>query len=162
MSTPSDPSLKQVHEGRVLGIDYGAQRVGVALSDERLIFAQALVTVSRGRGGDRKVIEQLLTLIAEHDVKQIVIGWPLRLNGREGIQTQKVGRFIHQLEEYVTLPIHRWDERLTTTSASRSLRESGVRGARSRERIDQVAAAIILQSWLDAQSEKQVRLLPPE
>ena len=137
--------------GRALGIDYGDRRVGLALSDERRVFAQALKTIPRTRGGDALVVEQIERLIHEYDVTLIVIGWPLRLNGKEGIQTQKVARFITRLAP-TGLPIERWDERLTTHSAERTLREGGVKGKSRREVVDQVAAAIILQAWLDAQS----------
>ena len=137
--------------GRVLGIDYGERRVGVSLSDEGRRFAQALTTITRSRRDDPKVVETIKALILEHQVTQIVIGWPLRLNGKEGIQTQKVARFMTALEP-LGIPVEPWDERLTTNSAERALRESGVKGASRREVIDQVAAAIILQAWLDAQS----------
>lgn len=137
--------------GRALGIDYGERRVGVALSDEGRVFAQALKTIPRSRQDEVSLLQELKRLIEEHEVTLIVIGWPLRLNGKEGIQTQKVARFINVIEP-LGLPIERWDERLTTHSAERSLREGGVRGASQRQVVDQVAAAIILQAWLDAQS----------
>ncbi len=143
--------LSDQRSGRVLGVDYGERRIGVALSDERHIFAQALTTLQRRRGGDESAAEQIKTLVTEHSVTQIVIGWPLRLNGKEGIQTQKVGRFIECLQP-LGLIIHKWDERLSTVSAERALRDSGVKGSSRRAVIDQVAAAVILQAWLDAQS----------
>ena len=93
------------------------------------------------------MVEQIERLIHEYDVTLIVIGWPLRLNGREGIQTQKVARFMTRLAP-TGLPIERWDERLTTHSAERTLREGGVKGKSRREVVDQVAAAIILQAGL--------------
>ena len=141
--------------GRVMGIDYGDRRVGLAISDEGRMIAQALTTLQRQRGLDQVLMSKIASLLCEHDVTQIVVGWPLRLNGREGIQTQKVDRFIIELKKVTSLPVCRWDERLTTTSAERVLREGGIRGKRRRDKIDQVAAALILQSWLDAESKKR-------
>lgn len=138
--------------GRVIGIDYGDRRVGVSLSDEGRLIARALQTIPRRRGreADAEVVSAICSLIKTHEVTHLVIGWPLRLNGREGIQTQKVARFIELLSAHTTLTISKWDERLTTTSAERSLREAGLRGAQQRAKVDQVAAAFILQGWLDA------------
>lgn len=141
--------------GRVMGIDYGDRRVGLALSDEHRLIAQTLTTLQRDRRGDVEVALAIASLLAEHDVRHIVVGWPLRLNGREGIQTQKVERFIAQLVDHTSLPISRWDERLTTHSAERALREGGVKGKQRRAKVDQVAAALILQSWLEAESAKR-------
>ena len=102
--------------GRVMGIDYGDRRVGLAISDEGRMIAQALTTLQRQRGMDQVLTSTIASLLCEHDVTQIVVGWPLRLNGREGIQTQKVARFIIELKKVTSLPVCRWDERLTTTS----------------------------------------------
>ena len=144
----------QPPQGRALGVDYGARRVGLALSDERRVIARALQTLERRRGADEQLYREITALITRHEVTHIVVGWPLRLNGREGIQTQKVARFIEALSEHTSIEISRWDERLTTTSAERALREGGVRGAQRRAKVDQVAAAVILQSWLDACSSQ--------
>ncbi len=84
--------------GRVLGIDYGDRGVGTAVSDESRIFAQTLSTIQRKRNGDGQVIDNLRELIYKHHITEIVVGWPLRLNGREGIQTQKVSQFIRLLD----------------------------------------------------------------
>ena len=157
MSTSQDQASGRL-TGRVLGIDFGARRVGIALSDEGRLIAQALTTIHRARGAERAVIDSICDLIATHEVTHIVIGWPLRLNGQEGIQTQKVARFVEALEPRVSVSISKWDERLTTTSAERALREAGVKGAQQRARVDQVAAALILQSWLDASRENMEAL----
>ena len=137
-------------QGRVLGIDYGERRVGISMSDESRLFAQTLTTIQRKRDGDPQVILALHQLISAHTITEIVIGWPLRLNGREGIQTQKVSRFIDLLAPS-QLPVHKWDERWSTLSADRALTEGRVRGVERRQKVDQVAAVIILQGWLDAQ-----------
>ena len=86
--------------GRVMGIDFGDRRVGLAISDEGRLIAQVLTTIQRHRGRDAELINTICNLLAEHEVTQVVVGWPLRLNGREGIQTRKVERFIHQLHDY--------------------------------------------------------------
>lgn len=145
-------SSSSIHCGRVIGLDYGDRRVGVALSDENRVFSQALVTLSRTRRGDLEVVHQLLPILTLHEVTQIVIGWPLQLNGREGIQTRKVSQFVEVLNQHTALPIVFWDERLTTVAAERALREGGVKAQDQRKKIDQVAAALILQGWLDAQT----------
>ncbi|MAD60782.1 MAG: Holliday junction resolvase RuvX [Myxococcales bacterium] len=137
-------------ESRVLGIDYGEKRVGLAISDPSRIFAQTLSTIARTRDGDQAVVKMIKTAIQNQQITEIVIGWPLRLNGREGIQTQKVDRFIKHLND-LALPIHKWDERLSTVSADRVLSQGGVRGKARRQKVDQLAAVIILQAWLDAQ-----------
>ena len=135
---------------RVLGIDYGEKRVGLSISDPSRIFAQTLCTVNRPRNGDQRVVEKIKELVTRHEITEIVVGWPLRLNGKEGIQTQKVARFIDQLSN-LALPIHKWDERLSTTSADRVLSQAGVHGKARKQKVDQLAAVIILQAWLDAQ-----------
>lgn len=135
---------------RVLGIDYGEKRVGLSISDPSRIFAQTLCTVDRPRHGDQRVVDRIKELVKQHEIAEIVIGWPLRLNGREGIQTQKVARFVDLLID-LALPVHKWDERLSTTSADRVLSQAGVRGKARRQKVDQLAAVIILQAWLDAQ-----------
>ena len=144
--------------GRALGIDYGDRRVGVSVSDENQMIARALETVHRVRGDDARLYRAIAELIRAHEVVHVVVGWPLRLNGREGIQTQKVARFIEALTPYLDVEISRWDERLTTTSAERALREAGVRGTRQRAKVDQVAAAVILQSWLDARAQRRAQV----
>ena len=134
---------------RVLGVDYGSRRVGVALSDPTRMFAQALETLSNSPQDPRGVIRAIEALIITHEVDCVVVGWPLRLNGKEGIQTRKVDRFIQTLSRVIDLPIHRWDERLTTTAAERVLIEGKVGRERRKSVIDQVAATLILQGWLD-------------
>jgi putative Holliday junction resolvase len=132
---------------RVLGIDVGTVRIGVALSDPLGITGQPLEVVER-----RKVEPhaRIAALCAEHEVTRIVVGYPLQLDGRVGLAATSVDRFIAELEKVVSVPIERWDERLTTAAAERSMIEGGARRARRRESIDKVAAAILLQSYLDA------------
>jgi putative Holliday junction resolvase len=144
--------------GRRLGIDVGAVRVGVALSDPDGLLATPLATVARdaARGTD---LVTIAGLVAEHDVVGVVVGLPLTLAGREGPAAEAARAFAaalsHRLARHpgagvVAVPVEFVDERLTTVVATRQMRESGRRGRRQRAVVDQVAAVAILQSWLDA------------
>jgi putative holliday junction resolvase len=134
--------------GRRLGIDVGAVRVGVALSDPDGLLATPLVTVARDaeRDSDLATIAQLA---AEHDVVQVVVGLPRTLAGREGPAAEAARAFADALAGVLTVPVVLSDERLTTVVATRQLRESGRRGRRQRAVVDQAAAVAILQGWLD-------------
>lgn len=132
---------------RILGLDYGSRRIGVALCDELGMAAQGLATiVRRNREAD---LGAVIDLVRRHGVERIVVGYPLRLDGSEGIQCEKVNRFIRRLEGRLSLPVIRWDETLSTKEAEELLRERGVRPERRREVVDRVAASIILQGYLD-------------
>lgn len=140
MSTPT--------ETRVLGLDVGDRRVGVAVSDSTWLIAQALDVVHRkGMPSD---IAAIRAHVEAQNITDIVVGWPLRLNGRPGMQARKVQIFADALEAALRLPIHKWDERLSTVAAERVLREGHVRGKQQRAVVDKVAASLILQGWLDA------------
>lgn len=134
---------------RVLGLDIGDRRIGVALSDSTRLIASGLDVVHRQRQpADIKAISAFLEA---HEVSEIVVGWPLRLNGRPGMQARKVQIFADALQAATGLPIHKWDERLSTVAAERALHEGGVRAKQQRAVVDKVAATLILQGWLDAQ-----------
>jgi putative Holliday junction resolvase len=134
---------------RVMGLDIGDRRIGVALSDATRLIASGLDVVHRQRQpADIKAIRDL---IHAHEVSEIVVGWPLRLNGRPGMQARKVQIFADALQAAAGLPIHKWDERLSTVAAERALQEGGVRAKQQRAVVDKVAATLILQGWLDAQ-----------
>jgi putative Holliday junction resolvase len=133
---------------RVLGIDYGERRIGIAVCDELGITAQGVETIHRkNREAD---IEAIVALSGRYAVERIVIGYPLRLDGSEGIQCEKINRFLRRLETRVALPVIRWDETLSTKEAEEELRARGVRPEKRRAIVDRVAAAIILQGYLDA------------
>jgi putative Holliday junction resolvase len=142
--------------GRRLGVDVGKVRVGVALSDPDGILATPLVTLARDMGaapdavpGD---IAELVRLVGEHEVAQIVVGLPVRLNGEEGAAAIDIRAYSGRLERAAGLvPVVLADERMSTVVATRRLAERGVRGKRQRAVVDQAAAVEILQSWLDAQ-----------
>jgi putative Holliday junction resolvase len=142
--------------GRRLGVDVGKVRVGVALSDPDGILATPLVTLARDMGAapdaDPGDIAQLVRLVGEHEVVQIVVGLPVRLNGEEGTAAIDIRAYAGRLERAVPqVPVVLADERMSTVVATRRLAERGVRGKRQRAVVDQAAAVEILQSWLDAQ-----------
>lgn len=133
---------------RILGLDYGSRRIGVAISDEIGITAQGVATIARkNRDAD---LDTIVELVRHHGVERIVVGYPLRLDGSEGIQCEKINRFIRRLEMRFSLPVIRWDETLSTKEAEELLRKRGVRWEKRRETVDRVAASIILQGYLDA------------
>ena len=132
--------------GRVLALDVGGKRIGVAVSDESRAIATPLRYVVRGQR-DRADLRLLAT---EWNAELLVVGLPTGMSGREGPQAAEVRAFAEPLAAALGLPLDYWDERLTTTIAERMLIESGVRRAARRERVDAVAASIILQDYLDA------------
>ena len=134
-----------------MGLDVGDKRIGIALSDEGLVIASPKETLERR--GNRKDIAHLLELAQREDVSEILVGMPLSLNGSEGPQAQKVGRFIEALRAQTDIPVTPWDERLTTVSAERALLEGDVSRAKRKKTIDRVAAALILQGYLDWKRE---------
>ncbi len=135
--------------GRVLAVDWGRKRFGVALSDPGRLIAQPLATLTR-RAGQRPPIAALLELIRAHDVTDLVVGLPISPEGEETATTAEVRAFGAALERRAGLPLAYQDERLTTARALRAAREAGVRDRDSRARLDRMAAVAILQAWLDA------------
>ncbi len=133
---------------KIMGLDYGSRRIGVAVCDDLGIAAQGVGTVIRkNRDSDLTAIVELTT---RYGVERIVVGYPLRLDGSEGIQCEKVNRFIRRLQTRLTIPVVRHDETLSTKEAEEILRKTGVRREKHRELVDRLAASIILQDYLDA------------
>ena len=131
---------------RVLGLDVGDRRIGVALSDERRLIASPLTVIqSVGWGPDSR---EILRLMREHGAELIVCGLPRNMDGSIGFQAEKVQRFMQVLTEQ-SVPVEWMDERLTTVSAERALIEGGMRREDRKKSVDKVAAAVILQAWLD-------------
>jgi putative Holliday junction resolvase len=133
---------------RVLGIDFGSKRIGLAISDETGTIALGLDYLDGG--SDKSVSEAIVRLASTRGVGKIVLGIPLRMNGQPSEQTERTLRFLETLRRTTNLTIERWDERLTTKQAERALLEGDVRRKDRREKIDQLAAQILLQSYLDA------------
>ncbi len=136
---------------RYLCLDVGNRRIGVAVSDELGLTAQPVLTLER-RASKREDLRSLARLARRFGVAGIVVGRPVRLSGDSSPQTAKTEAFAAELGELTGLPIHWWDERLTTREAHRILYEAGHARQEHRRIVDQVAATLILQSFMDAQN----------
>ena len=135
--------------GRVLGIDYGDSRIGLAMSDPIKIIASPFKTILNE--GNEKCLQVFQSLIKEKDVEAIVVGLPIGLKGQETVQTKKVREFADLLYA-LKLPIHLEDERLSSVSAEKSMIQQNIKTGHNKGLIDQRAAAIILQQFLDKQN----------
>jgi putative holliday junction resolvase len=129
-------------------MDVGSRRIGLAISDPLAITAQGLDTIHRQN--KRRDLAQLARVIREHDVAEIVMGLPLRMSGAEGIQAEKMQAFAEEIRRRFKVPVHLWDERLTSAQANRLLRETDMSIKRRGAVVDHMAAVLILQSWMDA------------
>ena len=125
----------------------GSKTIGLAVSDPLGITAQGLPTLRRQN--KRLDLAQLERIIGQYDVREIVVGLPLRMSGLEGTQAEKMHRFAEDLGQRFALPVHLWDERLTSAEANRVLRDSEMSIKRRGEVVDRLAAVLILQSFLD-------------
>lgn len=134
---------------RALGIDLGSKRIGVALSDPGGVLASPVTTIPRTRD-DAAFHRRLLALIEEEDVEVVVVGLPRSLDGSSGPAAGAAQREADILADVLPVPVVTHDERLTTVTAHQQLRAAGVDGRRRRQIVDQQAAAVLLQSWLDA------------
>jgi putative Holliday junction resolvase len=135
--------------GRVLAIDLGTVRVGLALSDPLRITGQPMGHLQRRILG--KDLRALIDIVTEKDVVTVVLGHPLLMSGVAGERAQDAEKFAERLRAALPCPVVLWDERLTTVQAERALREGNVDGRKRRQVVDAAAAALLLQSWLDAQ-----------
>ncbi len=132
---------------RFMGLDIGDRRIGVALSDSLRIMAGALTVVERVT--DDAALKQIIDLACENEVERIVIGMPRSLDGTLGKQAQTVQAFIDLLKERTDIPVVTWDERLSTVAAERTLLETGMKRDKRKKHRDSLAAAFILQGYLD-------------
>jgi putative Holliday junction resolvase len=133
---------------RILALDHGTKRVGVAVSDEMYIIAQPLEYIAPEPFA--AFLSRLKEIISEKEVGQILVGMPRNMDGSYGPAALKVQAFVAVLKNAVTIPIKLWDERLTSTQAQRFLIQGGVRRDQRKEKVDKTAAAILLQSYLDS------------
>ncbi len=138
---------------RIMALDPGTKRIGVALSDELGWTARPLETFERRTLAQD--VAHIQRLVQEHEVREVVMGLPIRLNGEVGPEAKGVQQFIRQLEQSLTVPVVAWDERLTTKSAEELLIQANVSRKKRRGVVDRVAAAILLQSYLRSQSPDQ-------
>jgi len=140
---------------RILGLDVGDVRIGVALSDETATLATGLSTLTRV--GPRKDVKAVATLVREHAVAEVVVGLPRTLMGTIGPQAEKVLAFANDLKRALGVPVESWDERFTTSMAEHALIEGGVSRRNRKDKIDRVAAVLILQSYLDSKKVENAR-----
>jgi putative Holliday junction resolvase len=152
-SSPTDspgdlPDIQR--QPRILGLDVGSKRIGLAVSDPLGITAQGLETIRRQN--KRLDFGQLERVIRQYEVAEIVVGLPLRMSGAEGTQAEKMQLFAEELRKRFQLPVHLWDERLTSVQANRLLRETEMSIKRRGQVVDQMAAVLILQSWMDTRA----------
>jgi putative pre-16S rRNA nuclease len=129
----------------------------MAVSDPLAITAQGLETIRRQN--KRKDFAELERVIRQYEVAEIVVGYPLRLSGAEGPQSEKMQVFAEELRKKFKLPVHLWDERLTSSQAHRILRESEISISKRGKAVDRMAAMLILQSWMEARGNKPGQLL---
>lgn len=134
---------------RIMGIDYGDSRIGIAVSDPFGWTAQGVETIN-SRGGEEKVIDRIINLIQQYNVERIVVGYPRNMNGTIGPRAEKTDEFIKLLSARTDIDIIRWDERLSSVAANRTMHEIGTRTAKKKTIVDQIAACYILQGYLDS------------
>jgi len=139
--------MSEGKSGRLLGLDVGSKTIGMAVSDPLGITAQGLTTYRRQN--KRLDFEALARVIQEYEVGEIIVGFPLRMSGAEGIQAEKMKLFAEELKKRSQLPVHLWDERLTSAEANRLLRVAEMSIKRRGEVVDRMAAVLILQSWME-------------
>lgn len=134
---------------RVMGIDYGDSRIGIAVSDPLGWTAQGVETIT-WKGNLNKPLERIEELVREYSIKKIVVGFPRNMNGTVGPRGEKTLEFIDRLSERIDIEIVKWDERLTTLAANRVMHEVGVKKSKKKCVVDQIAAVYILQGYLDS------------
>ncbi len=137
---------------RVMGLDYGDRRIGVAVSDAMRWTAQGTEVVERRR--DRSELGRIAELVKEHEVSEIVVGLPKNMNGTVGPRGEISMEFADELKEMLNIPVHLWDERLTTVAAEKTLLEADVSRKKRKLVIDKMAATLILQNYLDSKSKR--------
>lgn len=131
-----------------MALDHGTRRIGVAVSDETKTIATPMEFIPAESMG--QVVERLQQLLREKEVELILIGMPRNMDGSYGPATEKVKEFIAALQPHITTPIKTWDERLTSVMANRALLQGNVRRDQRKQKVDKMAAAILLQSYLDS------------
>ena len=131
-------------EERILGIDYGQKRIGIAISDPLRLIAYPLETVER-----KRIEDSIRRILEKYSIEYIIIGYPLRTDGKLGEREEEVKSFAEKIKEKFNINIKLWDERYTTIEAERIIRDIGKKPSRDKGRVDRVAASLILQSYLD-------------
>ena len=129
----------------ILALDFGRARIGVAISDELLLLAHPLETIP----ANEQALSRVAEIVRERKVDHVIAGIPRQMNGQIGAAASEVLQFVEKLRAILPCPVATWDERLTTVAAHRALRDAGKKTRDTRSYIDQVAAQMILQSYLD-------------
>lgn len=146
-------SQNQRSSGRTLALDVGTRRIGLAVTDPLDITAQGLETLERtNRNADLSHLEEI---IRKYEVTEIVVGHPLRMSGATGTQSDKIEVFAEMLRKRFQLPVHLWDERLTSAEANRILNQEGMTRIDRKGVVDQIAAGLILQSFMAARAARK-------
>ena len=141
---------------RIMGLDFGAKTVGVAISDPMLITAQGIEIIRRKDENKlRQTLARIEELILEYEVGEIVLGYPKNMNDTLGVRVELTLEFKEKLVRRTGLPVHMWDERLTTVAADKAMMEAGIRRENRKEYVDKIAAVFILQGYLDLRSMKK-------
>lgn len=135
---------------RILGLDVGTKRTGVAMSDALGIIAQSLETI------ETENLARVMDIISEHEVSELVVGLPLNMNGTKGPKADEVIAFVDKLKEKISIPVKMWDERLTTVAAEKELIRADVSRKNRKKVVDKLAAQLILQGYLDRERAKNV------
>jgi len=135
---------------RIMGLDFGSKTVGVAVSDALLVTAQG-VGIIRRKSPDklRQTLAAITEMVQQYEVEKIVLGFPKNMNNTEGERCEKTKEFAELLKKRVDIPIEFWDERLTTVAADKIMMESGIRRENRKDYVDEIAATLILQGYLD-------------
>ena len=149
---PRQPNKKV----RALGLDLGTKRIGAAVSDSEGRLATPIEVIFRQKDARQDYLA-VVELVKEWEVNVVVVGMPYSLDGQEGPMAQKTLEEVKSLSDILPVPVVTYDERLTTVTAERSLREQGVSSKEGRKVIDQLAAAVLLQAWLDKQQTLEDR-----
>jgi len=139
---------------RILGIDLGSKRIGLAISDTNEVLASPCGTLER-TGSHERDHRNIVEVIASHDAELVVIGMPISMDGTFKKAAHDVLAEVNELKASLAVPVYLWDERLSTKTASSALREAGYRALKQRSKIDQAAATVILQSFLDRRSQRR-------
>jgi putative Holliday junction resolvase len=144
--------------GRILGIDYGDKRIGLAISDTTKMLARPFQVVSMSPDFP----ELLKKLMAAEEVEQVILGWPIHMDGSVGAKARQVLQFKETIERHCGIVVELWDERLTTVQAESLLREAGISSRKRDGKVDSAAAQVLLQSYLDHLGRKERECRVPE
>jgi len=141
---------------RIMGLDFGSRTVGVAVSDPLFVTAQGIEIIRRKEENKlRQTLARIEALIVEYGVTEIVLGLPMHMNASEGDRVEKTREFAEKLERRTGLPVHFFDERLTTVAADKAMIEAGIRREDRKEHVDKIAAVLILQGYMEKRSMQQ-------